>query len=789
MLVTDERSRDVAFTLKPLSVSEIRQAVAFEAENAVNFSESELQSVRAKSQRYFNGETTVKHEPGRSSVVVTKTRDTIRQMLPSLTRIFMQSTAIVKFLPRTGQDGAMARAQTDTANSIFWNNSGYNTLIESMTNTLNKRVGIVKTVYEKETVAVHSSKQNLQRWEIDALEAEGHTVTEETEILDDEEDTLASNITNVRGIDRHEATGKVFNERNVDSGRTTDDPNSSDAIVSLIMEDEEASSDLVGDEYDEEYEDPEAFFDVVVTKHEERDVWKFDVIPPEEFIIDKYARSLEDAQLVGWRGNKRVSELVAMGFDYRDIIHLTFESEKFQEEKSARQGYTRDEEQEDDTSIDGSARLLLVNDIYMRIDADGDGFAELRHIITGGLAYKILLDEPINFIPLSRMRADFEPHAFFPQSINEQTWQDSDAQTSLLRSILDNAHLTNSPRTVANSSHVNIEDLQNSEIGSIIRVTDVNQIQELTTPNTAASTLPVLQYLEQVCEKRTGLVNAFQGSDPDALQSTSRQGVNAMIQGGQSMIEMIARNMAEGIEGIFRNIVRCIVEKKLKQIEIRGSDGIFRMVNSEQWHTSVDSEIDVGFGTNQPEEKMAFLGMVAQKQELVLEKYGPFSPYLKYEHLRYTYTEMMRLAGYKNVQNFFPIVNPQEEQKFMQQQEQKKQAEMGGDAQAKAFVQAEKYKADMKAKMDQMKTQAKIQIDLLKEQAKMGDSTAKQQIDVWSKLLDDDLARDEMSADTELRAAEIEGKYMIDVDKNKIQREQAQRDFRSGPSNGGSQVS
>jgi hypothetical protein len=780
-VISDERTRDPQFRLRPLTVDEIRQAVYFESEQAVNFSESELSEARNTAQEYYNGGTRVKSQDGRSAVIVTKTRDTIRQILPSLMRIFLQSTAVVRFLPRTSMEGLAAEQQTDFCNMVFWNNGGYTTLVEGSMNALNKRVGMVRVTYETETVAVHTLKESLTRYEIDAYEDQGYTVTEETRIEEDfeEEPDRASNVhvTRAAAEDTGPAVGLAMHSRDADLDR---DPHlDPDVAMAIVQNGEEPA------ETEEEFEDPDAIYDVVITKHDKRKVWRFDTIPNEEFIIDKYARSIDDAQIIGQRVNKRVSDLVAMGFNYEDVINLTYESTRFQNEKQARQGYTRDEETEDETYIDASARLVLVHDIYMRIDADGDGYAELRHIIAAGLHCKILLDEPANFINYARFVTDIEPHAFFPLSVNEQTWQDSDAQTSLLRAILDNAHLANHPRTVYDPGSANVEDLMNGEIGALIRSTDVTQVQELQTANIGGTTLPIMQYLEQVNEKRTGLVNAFQGSDPDALQSTTRVGVQAMVQGGQSMLEMIARNLAQGVEEIFRLIVRIIVESGDRMVEVRGTDGKFRQFDTSMWHGQMDSEIMVGIGTNQPDDRMAFLTGFATRQEAALQQYGPFNPYAKWRNLRYTYSEMARTAGYKNIQDFWNDVSPQEEAQFLQQMMQQQKDKMGGDSQAQAFLAAEKYKADMKAKTEAQKSQMKMQLDLLKEQAKQGDSFAQFQVEIWKALLEDDLARDEMVAETELEAAKIEGEHRIQIDQLKIQEKQAERDFRNGPTSNG----
>ena len=49
---------------------------------------------------------------------------------------------------------------------------------------------------------------------------------------------------------------------------------------------------------------------------------KLEALPPEEFLISREAKSVEDADYVAHRRIVTVSELVAMGYDYDDVYNL-----------------------------------------------------------------------------------------------------------------------------------------------------------------------------------------------------------------------------------------------------------------------------------------------------------------------------------------------------------------------------------------------------------------------------------------------------------------------------------
>ena len=76
---------------KPLSDTEIRNVVRTAIEEAVEYVESSISPQRERAMRYYEGKCDIGHERGRSRIVSTKIRDTIRQIKPSLMRVFLQS--------------------------------------------------------------------------------------------------------------------------------------------------------------------------------------------------------------------------------------------------------------------------------------------------------------------------------------------------------------------------------------------------------------------------------------------------------------------------------------------------------------------------------------------------------------------------------------------------------------------------------------------------------------------------------------------------------------------------
>ena len=91
-------------TPQPMKPDQIESIASEAVSDALDFIESEISEDRIKAQRYFDGDIDLGHEEGRSRVVATKVRDTIRSVKPSLMRIFLSNEKYVEYIPRSPQD-------------------------------------------------------------------------------------------------------------------------------------------------------------------------------------------------------------------------------------------------------------------------------------------------------------------------------------------------------------------------------------------------------------------------------------------------------------------------------------------------------------------------------------------------------------------------------------------------------------------------------------------------------------------------------------------------------------
>ena len=686
---------------EPMTRLQVEGIVQNAIEDAVDFIESEISDERIKAQRYYDGEVDIGYEDGRSKVVATKVRDTIRAVKPSLMRIFLSSSKPVEYTPKGPEDVAAAEQATSYMHYEFNRQNGYRVLNDAFHDALVKKQGIVKAYWLMTPIAKIYTYSDLSDDEFTYL------------VADDGVTVLEHSVEYIATMDP--------------MGMQVEAP-----VHSVKISREEESGEL-----------------------------RVESVPPEEFFIDRNARNLEDAYVVAHRTDMRVGDLIAMGYDPDVVSNLdSFDagSEVTEAEVFARRGYAEDYSDED--AQDPSMKNVTVTEAYMRIDADGTGIPVLHRITCGGTAYEMLDYEPTDEIPFAKFEVDPEPHTFYGRSLAEIIIDDQDAATSILRGILDNVAMTNNPRIAVTEGAVNMDDVLNNEIGAVVRQRTPGAVQTLAVPFVAGQTLSALSYMDGLVETKTGVTRASMGLDPDAMQSTTKSAVTATVQAAAGQVEVMVRNLADGMKDLFGIMLRLMV-KNVDEDQMMRLNGAFVPIDPRVWDTGMDVSINVGLGTGREEERAMAYREVLGLQRQVYAEYGPGNGVVSLVNIRNTLSDMMAASGIRNSDRYFQPITPEYEQQLMMQAQQDAQAkgQQGPqDPQAMAFMQAEQMKAQTRAQTDAMKVQ----------------------LDAQKAIMDDDRKRDEMYQDLVLKNAELEGKFGLQANEQQIKAEQERQRMMMG---------
>lgn len=486
----------------------------------------------------------------------------------------------------------------------------------------------------------------------------------------------------------------------------------------------------------EEIEEQPGLYNVVLTRRIPKGETKLECLPPEEFLINRTATSLEDAKLIAHRQLLRVGDLVELGYPYETIIQYKGYEDDFRsnEEWNLRHPNWREE---DDTDADPANRLVQYVESYVRVDADGDGIPELRRICTIGNAHQILMNEPADSHPFILIRKDPLPHTWRGMSLYDELADVQRIKSAVMRNMLDSLSLSTRPRILYDEINgPQWEDVSNDEIGALIPTRNMGGMQMLDMPFVGGSCLPILNYLDDIKEQRTGISRASQGLDSEHLQSTTAVAVSATQKAAQARLELIARNIAEsGFKPLYKRMLGLIL-RFMEQPTIMRLRGEFVPVNPSTF-SDYDVLITLPLGRGSEEERrQSLLGLLA-KQEQLIAQYGPMNPIVGPEQYYQTLQRLFADQGLGAEAGSY-LRPPQQMQALLQQQMQQVMAQQNEPPQPSpeemlAQAEIERKKIEVSHKNESMKRT-------------------------------DDLKRDEMEAEIFLKLKELSLKFGQPID-------------------------
>lgn len=645
---------------------EFNALVRNEIENALGYYDSEYGTDRITAMNYYMGEEFGNEQEGRSKVVTTEVADTIEFIMPSLMRTFTQTDEFVRFMPRQPEDVEGAKQATSYANYVLnCQNNGFVVLHNFFKDALLQKIGVVKVYYD------------------------------ETEEAQEEEYT---------GLSDDELTLLL-----------------QDSNVEIVSQNTEEYGEESVDEMGMPVSDYSVSHDVVVKRMSYGGMIKIDNIPPEEFLVSKKASSIEDADFVAHRTTMKVSDLIQMGYD-REIVEKYAGYTELDSSSEVANRFEDIESSDTTDSSDMSMRDVLVVESYIKSDYDGDGVAELRRVVTLGSGFEVVENETFDHVPFACLSPILMPHRLVGRSIAELIMDLQLIKSTVMRQLLDNIYLTNNARVAAVEGQVNLDDLLNSKAGGIIRMRQPNSVQVLQPPLVGQNAFSLLQYLDEIKEQRTGLSKASMGLDADALQSTTATAVAAQMSAAQGKIEMIARVFAEtGVKQLFRLVLTLCLHHGKKEQMIRLNNK-FVPIDPSNWKHEYDLTVNVGLGSGQTNEKMAFLAQMAQKQEQILLQMGAENPLVDLQQYRNTLAELASMAGFKDATRFFK--NPEDTPPQPQQPPPPSEAEMKMQFEQQKFqaeleLQKAKQAAELELKREELQMKMQIRQEELRYEAQL----------------------------------------------------------------------
>tara|TARA_R110002050_G_scaffold274661_1_gene419201 strand:- start:774 stop:2792 length:2019 start_codon:yes stop_codon:yes gene_type:complete len=555
--------------MSKLSDEQILAIVDSEVDEGSSFTDSEVSTQRETAMEYFYGEPFGNEEDGRSQVVVTDVQDTIMWMMPSLMRIFTSGKDVVRFAPHGPEDVQVAEQATNYVNHVFYKqNNGFDILYNFFFDALLQKVGIVKHYWEDVEKTTTESYEKLTEQEFSLLQQD-----EELEIVEHTEDIKVIEIP---------------------------DPQTGEMI-----------------------EVEEISHDVIFSRTKISGKVSIENVPPEEFLINRGAKSLEDFRFVCHRSHKTRGELIEMGFD-EDLVDglagsgSSADGITTSQEYMARHSYDNTNVT-DIGSMSKSEDTVEIFESYTKLDMEETGAGVLYRILHSN--NEILEKEPVDTIPFSSICPIPIPHKFYGLSVAETVQDIQLVRSTLTRNLLDNMYLANNGRFQIVEGQVNIDDLLTNRPGGVVRTRSPNALQPIQTPALQQYSFEMLDYWDKLKAGRTGVNPSSQGLPADILKSHVTQGaVQGAMSNAQGRVELIARVFAEtGVKNMFKSIYNLIQRYEDGKKVMRLNNSYYE-VDPSSWIEDLDVSIEVGLGYGDQDVRLTNLSSYAGLIEKIAQQ-------------------------------------------------------------------------------------------------------------------------------------------------------------------------
>jgi hypothetical protein len=388
-----------------------------------------------------------------------------------------------------------------------------------------------------------------------------------------------------------------------------------------------------------------------------------DAIPPEEFIVSRDARTLEDAILKAHRTGVMVGDLIRAGYDPDVVNGLPTYTDPYPDRtRKYNQAQTGDVHR--DQSADPMLRKVCIARGILKCDADGTGIKEW-YIVAGGpeTSIKLLeMDAYNNQVGFADFCPEPMPHTIYGRCPADRLAGIQKVETVLVRGMLDSMYLAITPqREVVMDWIVKPDQLMNMAPGAPVLVKQPNAIREIAIPFVGAAAMQGIAYFEGQAELTTGVGKTTAGLDPDALQNQSATASNNMYSAMQGRVEMIARIWAQGgMRKLFRGVFKCIkaYQDFSRVVQI---DGAPQTIDPSMFDglEDLDVNINTGLGTGNRERDYMMLQGIAATQKEALQLLGPGNPVVDVQKIVRTEQLKCEAAGVNYPENFFgDAVNP-----------------------------------------------------------------------------------------------------------------------------------
>ena len=589
----------------------------------------------------------LKDRPGRSRIKSSDTMDAIEWMMPSFMKTFAGSNSCVSVSPVGTEDVAKAEKLQKLLNWQFMGRrvKGFRVLYEWIKSALIYGTSVVKVTWRDIYVT--------KGFDVPvASEAEIAAMLDSDDYID------------VQGLPEDIPPGAVITEEMMAFAQSHPDMLAKIGYINAIpqqvqpvaLEAMRVYRDVRGTRRIKSYSGP-----------------MVEVISPEDFWMDPKADAIEEALFVihrVWRTYGELRDMEREGIyknvekvkDWVDKSRSEFENAESAERYAAAGQVDPATNASPNEDLQPARRKLEVFEWWGLLDLKGDGYQEPYLVVVCGDVILRMEKNPYGHgqAPFEVLRPMLDPYKFSGVGMPELVGEFQALKTAILRQTLDNVSFQNNGMWLVNrNAGVDTSALLNSRPGTIVKANITQGAVVPITPSSLQSMpLNMLELIDSMLQKRTGVTSYNQGLDANSLNKTAT-GITRIMDASAQRIELIARVMAEtGIKPLYQKLLMLNQQFIDQTIVIR----VFNRpveISPDDLIGDFDVTVDVGGATGRDETRSQQMMLLLQYAAnlMSLQVMRPMNIYEICKRL-------MELWGWKDYDRY--LSNPQEVEKLRQ---------------------------------------------------------------------------------------------------------------------------
>ena len=589
----------------------------------------------------------LKDRPGRSRIKSSDTMDAIEWMMPSFMKTFAGSNSCVSVSPVGTEDVTKAEKLQKLLNWQFMGRrvKGFRVLYEWIKSALIYGTSVVKVTWRDIYVT--------KGFDVPvASEAEIAAMLDSDDYID------------VQGLPEDIPPGAVITEEMMAFAQSHPDMLAKIGYINAIpqqvqpvaLEAMRVYRDVRGTRRIKSYSGP-----------------MVEVISPEDFWMDPKADAIEEALFVihrVWRTYGELRDMEREGIyknvekvkDWGDKSRSEFENAESAERYAAAGQVDPATNASPNEDLQPARRKLEVFEWWGLLDLKGDGYQEPYLVVVCGDVILRMEKNPYGHgqAPFEVLRPMLDPYKFSGVGMPELVGEFQALKTAILRQTLDNVSFQNNGMWLVNrNAGVDTSALLNSRPGTIVKANITQGAVVPITPSSLQSMpLNMLELIDSMLQKRTGVTSYNQGLDANSLNKTAT-GITRIMDASAQRIELIARVMAEtGIKPLYQKLLMLNQQFIDQTIVIR----VFNRpveISPDDLIGDFDVTVDVGGATGRDETRSQQMMLLLQYAAnlMSLQVMRPMNIYEICKRL-------MELWGWKDYDRY--LSNPQEVEKLRQ---------------------------------------------------------------------------------------------------------------------------